>query len=251
MEEILYGRNVAREVLRARRRHIHKVILADNIERSAIIKEIIDLAKSINVSLQTVSRHKLNDIGKEHQGVAVEVGRYPLVTAEDILRRAGKLEEAPFIIALDHITDPHNVGAILRTAEIVGVHGVLLPKQRAAGITPAVVKASAGAAEHMWVAQVPNLVQAMKNLKQENVWVGGIEDAAEATPYHQANLSGPILLVVGSEGQGMSRLVRETCDFIVNLPMRGQIESLNASVAAALVLYEVWRTRAFTQKFQN
>ena len=245
MEETLYGRNSTREALRARRRHIHRVVLADNVGQAPIISEISGLAKQLKIPIQISPRRKLDEISREHQGVALEVGRYPFVEVEDILHRAAKLEQPPFIVALDHITDPQNVGAILRTAEIVGVHGVLLPKQRAASITPAVVKASAGATEHIWVAQVSNLVQTLKKLKQANVWVIGVEGTAEATPYHQANLSDAITLVIGSEGQGMGRLVKETCDLLVKLPMKGEIESLNASVAAGIALYEVWRTRDF------
>jgi 23S rRNA (guanosine2251-2'-O)-methyltransferase len=155
------------------------------------------------------------------------------------------LNPPPFLIALDHIEDPHNLGAILRTAEVVGVHGLLLPKQRSVEVTPAVVRASAGAAEHVWVAKIPNLAQALKRFKQADIWVVGVENTPNALPYHQANLSGAIALVIGSEGQGMSRLVKETCDFLIKLPMRGQVESLNASVACGLILYEVWRARGF------
>ena len=245
MSEILYGRNAAREALRARRRHIHKLIVADNIQTSAIINEILDLAGQLKISVQHVSRNQLDKIAKGHQGVVLEVGRHPTVSIEDILKRAAKLDEAPFIVGLDHIEDPHNLGAILRTAEVVGVHGVILPKQRAAGITPAVVNASAGATEHMWVAEVPNLVQTLNKLKQENIWIVGVEDVPDASPYTEANLTGGIALVIGSEGKGMSRLVKETCDFLVKLPIRGQVESLNASVAGALILYEVWRARGF------
>jgi 23S rRNA (guanosine2251-2'-O)-methyltransferase len=245
MREVLLGRNAARECLRARRRHIHKLILADKVEESAIIKEIVSLAGQIKIPVQCVPRKTLDNLGRQHQGVALEVGSYPTVAVEDLLARAEKSNEPPFLIALDHIEDPHNLGAILRTAEVVGVHGVLLPKQRAVDVTPAVVKASAGAAEHMWIARIPNLVQALRKLKQADVWVVGVEDTPDALPYHEANLSGSIALVVGSEGKGMSRLVKETCDFLIKLPMRGQIESLNASVACSLVLYEVWRARGF------
>jgi 23S rRNA (guanosine2251-2'-O)-methyltransferase len=245
MREILFGRNAARECLRARRRHIHQLLLADGVEESAIIKEIIDLAGQNKIPLRRVPRKKLDSLGPQHQGVALEVGRYPTVEIEDILARAQKLEAPPFVVALDHIEDPHNLGAILRTAEVVGVHGVLLPKQRAADVTPAVVRASAGAAEHMWVAKIPNLVQVLKKLKKSEVWVVGVENTPDALFYHQANLTGAIALVVGSEGRGMSRLVQETCDFLIKLPMRGQIESLNASVASSLILYEVWRARDF------
>ncbi|MBN1221537.1 MAG: 23S rRNA (guanosine(2251)-2'-O)-methyltransferase RlmB [Anaerolineae bacterium] len=245
MKELLYGRNAARECLRARRRHIHRVMLADTIDPSILIDEIINLARQAKIPVQRIPRKKLDSLARNHQGVILEVGRYPTVDIEDILLHAEKLATPPFIIALDHIEDPHNLGAILRTAEVVGVHGVLLPKQRAVEVTPAVVSASAGAAEHMGVAKIPNLPQALKRLKQNNIWVVGVENTLVALPYHQANLAGPIALVIGSEGRGMSRLVKETCDFLIKLPMRGQIESLNASVACSLILYEVWRARGF------
>jgi 23S rRNA (guanosine2251-2'-O)-methyltransferase len=245
MPEILYGRNAVRECLRARRRHIHRVMVADNLESSATIEEIVSLAGQTNIPVQGVPRKKLDNLGRNHQGVALEVGRYPTVELEDILARAEKFSAPPFLVALDHFEDPHNLGAILRTAEVVGVHGLLLPKQRSVDVTPAVVRASAGAAEHVWVAKIPNLAQALKKLKQADIWVVGVENTPDALPYHQANLSGAITLVVGSEGRGMSRLVKETCDFLVKLPMRGQVESLNASVACGLILYEVWRARGF------
>jgi 23S rRNA (guanosine2251-2'-O)-methyltransferase len=245
MAEILYGRNVARECLRGRRRHIHRVMVAENIERSAIIDEIYGLANQLRVPVQVVPRQQLDKLASDHQGVAVEVGRYPTVAIEDILAEAEKLNESPFIVAFDHLEDPHNLGAILRTAEAVGVHGVILPVRRSAGITPAVVSASAGATEHIWLAEVSNLVQSLKKLKQAGVWLAGIEKTTDAQPYYQADLTGAIALVIGSEGRGLSRLVKETCDFLVKLPMRGRIASLNASVACGLILYEVWRARAF------
>lgn len=245
MREILYGRNAARECLRARRRHVHKVLLAENVQSTGIVKEILDLAGQLNIPVQRVARKKLDDLGRGHQGVALEAGRYPLVNVEEILNRAAKQNEPPFILILDHIEDPHNLGAILRTAEVVGAHGVIIPKQRAAGITPAVVNASAGATEHMQVTETANLVQVIKELKQDNIWVAGVEHTPAAQQYAQANLAGAIALVIGGEGKGLSRLVKETCDFLVKLPMRGHVESLNASVAAGIILYEVWRARAF------
>lgn len=245
MSEILYGRNAARECLRARRRHVHQVLLADNLQPAAVIDEIVERARQTNISVQRVSRKKLDNLATAHQGVVLRVGRYPTVAVGEILNQADKRHEPPFLVTLDHIEDPHNVGAILRTAEVVGVHGVIIPRQRAASITPAVVSASAGAAEHIWVAEVANLVQELKKLKQQNIWVAGLENDPSAGLYTQANLTGALAVVVGSEGQGMSRLVKETCDFLVRLPMRGQIESLNASVAGALLLYEVWRSRQF------
>ena len=245
MKEILYGRNAARECLRARRRHVHRVIMADNVQSSAIIEEITTLARRAKVPVQKTSKKEMDKITSGHQGVMLEVGRYVTVELEDILNQATKQGEPVFIVVLDHIEDPHNLGAILRTAEIVGVHGVVIPKQRAVGITPAVVNASAGAAEYILVAEVSNVVQTLKKLKEQDVWVAGVEGVPEATRYDQSNLSGNLAMVIGSEGQGMSRLVKETCDFLVKLPMRGQVESLNASVAAGLILYEVWRARGF------
>jgi 23S rRNA (guanosine2251-2'-O)-methyltransferase len=245
MRELLFGRNAVRESLRARRRHIHKLVIADTVQPSAIVEEIRTLINQRKIPIQRVSRHELDNLAKGNQGVALEVGRYPLVHVDEVLKRAAKLGEPAFILVLDHIEDPHNLGAMLRTAEIVGVHGIIIPKQRAASITPTVVNVSAGAAEHIFVAEVPNLVQALKSLKEAEVWVAGVEDTPTATPYHQANLQGNLALVIGNEGKGLSRLVQETCDFLIKLPMRGQIESLNASVACGLILYEVWRARDF------
>lgn len=245
MSEFLYGRNAARECLRARRRHIHKVLLADAIEPAPIVDEILTLAQQAKLPVRRVPRAELDRIAKAHQGVALEVGRYPTFSVDDLLARAAKLQEPPFLIALDHLEDPHNLGAIARTAEVVGVHGLIIPKQRSAGVTPTVVSASAGAVEHMWVAEVPNVVQTLNKLKTANVWVVGVENAPTARLYSQTDLTGAIALVVGSEGKGMSRLVRETCDFLIKLPMAGQIESLNASVAAGVILYEIWRVRGF------
>ncbi len=245
MSEIVYGRNATREVLRARRRHIHKLILADHLEPATIIDEILLLAKQANVQIQHVPRQRLDNLAKGHQGVAIEVGNYPMVTIEEVLNHATQLNQPPFILAMDHLEDPHNLGAILRTAEIVGIHGVILPSRRSADITPTVVNVSAGAVEHILIVQVSNLVQTLKNLKKENVWVVGVENTPSSLPYHEANLSGAIALVIGNEGKGISHLVKETCDFLIKINMRGQIESLNASVAAGLALYEAWRARQF------
>lgn len=246
--ETLYGRNAALECLRARRRHIHKVILADNVETTGPISQIIKLAKGLNVPIQQAARKTLDKQGRGHQGVLVETGRYPLVEVADILSHAARLNEPPFLVALDHIEDPHNVGAIIRTLESVGAHGLLLPKRRSAGITATVVNVSAGATEHIRVAEISNLVQTLKSLKAESIWVMGLEESDTAVWYHDANLSGPVVLVIGNEGKGLSRLVRETCDLLIKLPMRGHINSLNASVAGALALYEVWRARDFANK---
>lgn len=248
MSEILYGRNAARECLRGRRRHVHRVLIADMVEKSAVIREILALAGKAKIPVQYIPRKELNNMAKGHQGVIIEVGRYPTVAVEDVLACAAKLNEPPFIIVIDHIEDPHNLGAILRTAEAVGVHGVVIPKRRSVGVTPAVVNASAGAAEHVLVAEVSNLIQVLKKLKQTNIWLVGIENTSEALLYNRMDLSGPMALIIGSEGKGISRLVKETCDYLIKLPMRGKIESLNVSVACGLILYEVWRARRFSPK---
>jgi len=245
MADLLYGRNAARECLRARRRHIHKVVLAANLAPAAIIDEIVAAANRLKIPVYTMPRKQMDKTARGHQGVILETGRYPIVEIDDVLAQAEKRDEPPFLLAFDHLEDPHNLGAILRTADAVGVHGVILPKRRSVGVTPAVVNASAGAAEHILVAEVPNLARTLKQLKQQNIWLTGIEKTTQAQPYHQANLSGPIALVIGSEGKGLSRLVAQTCDFLVELPMRGQVGSLNASVAGGLILYEVWRARQF------
>lgn len=246
MTELLYGRNAVRECLRARRRHIHKLILAEGSKSSSIVNEVVSLAQALRVPVQEVSRQKLADLPPGNQGMALEVGRFPTIELADLLAHLKKQTEPAFILALDHIEDPHNVGAILRTAEAVGVHGVIIPNRRAAGITPAVVNTSAGASEHLRVAIVPNLVQALNTLKEENIWIAGVEKTPSARPYHQSDLNMPLALVLGSEGSGMSQLVAKTCDLQLIIPMRGKVESLNASVAGALALYEAWRARQFT-----
>jgi 23S rRNA (guanosine2251-2'-O)-methyltransferase len=246
VREILYGRQPVRECLRARRRHIHRLILAEGVGEKGVIAEIIDLAADLKISPKYVPRPRLDNIAKVTQGVALEVAGYPYVEVPDILRRARKLGEQPFILALDHLQDPHNLGALLRTAEVVGTHGAVIPHRRAAVITPAVVSASAGGSEHQWVAQVSNLAQTLKTLKTEGLWVVGLASHPDAQPYHQVDLNLPVVLVVGAEDRGLSRLVRDTCDLLVQLPMRGQIESLNASVAGGIGLYACLAARRFS-----
>jgi 23S rRNA (guanosine2251-2'-O)-methyltransferase len=176
----------------------------------------------------------------------LETGEYPYADLPDLLEVASERGQPPFLLLLDLIQDVQNVGTLLRTAEAVGVHGVLIQERRAAGITPAVVNASSGAVEHLFIAQVTNLVSAMGTLKKQgDLWFAGLDTGPDATRYDQAKLKGGIGIVVGGEGKGLRRLVRETCDFIVALPMRGQVESLNAATAGSLALYEAWRARGF------
>jgi len=244
MKELLYGRNAVHECLRAGRRKVYKVLLADGIRESGVVAGILDAARERGIVPQRVERQQLDSLGGvNHQGVAAEVAEYPYSDPEAMLGAAEERGEYPLLLLLDCLQDPQNFGALLRTAEAVGVHGVIVPKRRAVAVTPAVVNASAGAVEHLLVAQVPNLVQAMERLKTADVWVVGLEDVPEAQPYYQTDLNMPLALVVGSEGEGMHRLVRERCDFLIRLPMRGRIGSLNASVAGSIALYEIWRQR--------
>lgn len=245
MREILYGRQPVRETLRAGRRRIFKLLLAAGIKPTGIVGEIQALARQAGIPVQEVDRRELDRLGEEanHQGLAAEVSAYPYVALLDLLQAAREKGQPPFLLLLDHLQDPQNLGSLLRSAEAAGVHGVVIPGRRAAGVTPAAVRASAGAAEHVRVALVTNIVQAMKSLQAEGVWLAGLEVAPEAQLYTEADLSGPLGLVVGSEGQGLARLVRETCDFVVRLPLYGHVESLNAGVAGAIALYEARRQR--------
>jgi 23S rRNA (guanosine2251-2'-O)-methyltransferase len=245
MREILYGRQPVRETLRAGRRQVFKLLLAHEIRSTGIVAEILMLAERANVPVQAIDRQRLDKLGGEanHQGLAAEVSGYPYVDLVELLQIAEQAGEPPLLLLLDHIQDPQNLGSLLRTAEAAGAHGVVIPGRRAAGVTPAAVRASSGAAEHVHVAQVPNLVQAMEILKAKRVWLGGLEVLPDTPLYTQADLGGSLGLVVGSEGQGLARLVRETCDFLIRVPMRGHAESLNAAVAGAIALYEARRQR--------
>ena len=244
MNEILYGRNAVREALRAGRRKIYKLVLAQGTKETGIVADITTLASQSAVPIQRLERQQLDRLGDvNHQGVAAEAAPYPYVELEEILAEANQRQGMSLLLMLDCLQDPQNFGALLRTAEIVGVHGVVIPKRRAVGITPAVVNSSAGAIEHLLVARVTNLVRTMEELKAKGVWMVGVEDVSQARLYHQSDLTIPLALVIGSEGRGLGRLVRETCDILIRLPMRGNISSLNAAVAGSIALYEVWRQR--------
>lgn len=236
MREWLYGRNPIYETLRANRRQVFELRIAKGAQEKGRLSEIIDLCRSANIPVTYVSRHELDSIDRNHQGVALQVGDYPYADLTDVLTLAVEKEEAPFLLVLDTLQDPQNLGTLLRTAEAVGVHGVLIPLARTATITPAVVSSSSGACEHLLVVQV-NLAQAIRVLKGEDIWVIGLDGNPEAQPAERVNLKGSLALVVGSEGEGMRRLVRESCDVLMRLPMRGQIESLNAAVAGSVALY--------------
>jgi 23S rRNA (guanosine2251-2'-O)-methyltransferase len=244
MIETLYGRNGVCESLRAGRRKPYKLLLAESVRETDIIDQIVSLAKQTGVQTVRVRRQDLDQLGDvHHQGVALETSDYLYSSLDAIITLARSRGEAPLILLLDLLQDPQNVGSLLRTAEVVGAHGAVIQRRRAVGITPAVVHASAGAVEHLPVAQVTNLVDAIGRLKGHDVWVAGMEATPDAQVYTKADLTGALALVVGSEGEGLRRLVRERCDFLVQLPMYGQVTSLNASVAGSIVLYEVLRQR--------
>jgi len=249
--EILYGRNAVYEALRAGRRRCENVLVAEGIQESGTAARILALAEERGISMKRVTRRQLDQLGAvNHQGVAAQVDPYPYVELDDILDLAQQRGEFPFLLLLDCLQDPQNLGTLLRTAEAVAVHGAVIPCRRAAQVTPAVSNASAGAVEHLLIAQVTNLVRTMGELKEQGVWIVGLEHTPDAQDYREADLNMPLALVVGSEGRGLRRLVRDSCDLLIQLPMRGSINSLNASVAGSIALYEAWhqRTRANSTK---
>jgi 23S rRNA (guanosine2251-2'-O)-methyltransferase len=245
MRETLYGRNPVYECLRAGRRDAFKLNVAQGAEERGTLAEILALASQRQVPIQRVDRSQFEKLGKEvnHQGVAIEASGYPYASMEDLLNLAARRDEPPWLLLLDCLQDPQNLGTLLRTAEAVGVHGAIIPKRRAAAVTPAVASASSGAIEYLLIAQVTNLARAMEALQARDVWIAGLENVPDARRVWEADLKGPLALVVGSEGEGMRRLVRETCDFMIRLPMYGQVHSLNAAIAGSVALYEIARQR--------
>lgn len=234
--EFLYGRNAVTEALRARRRTLRRLLVSKG-ARETGLKPITDEAQRARVAVAEVAREQLDRQvqGANHQGVVLEADLYPYITLDDLLA-AGR-ETTPLYLVLDQLQDPQNVGTLLRSAEAVGATGAIIPEHRAAAITPAVVNASSGATEWLRIARVTNLTRTLKILKDDGVWVAGLEGVPQAKPLGKVDLTGALALVVGSEGGGISRLVRETCDYLVRLPMRGHVGSLNAAVAGSIALY--------------
>lgn len=240
-ENMVAGRNAVMEALKGSR-SVNKLMIANGSTEGSI-KEIIAVAKEKGVNIQYWDRSKLDSIarGIRHQGVLAQVAPVQYAELEDILQVAQDRNEPPFIVLLDELEDPHNLGAILRTADAAGVHGVLIPKHRSCPLSATVAKTSAGAVEHVPVARVGNLVQTIKKLKQEGLWVAAAD--MDGKDYYDTDLTGPLLLIIGSEGQGVGRLVKEQCDFVVRIPMVGKINSLNASVAGSILMYEAMKQR--------
>ena len=239
-EGLIAGRNAVLEALKSGRR-IERLWIQDNAEGS--IGKILSEAKAHGVVFTQVSRAALDRIaqGAVHQGVVAQAAAHEYATVEDMLAQAAARGEDPLLVLLDGLEDPHNLGAIMRSAECAGAHGVIIPKHASVGLTETVAKASAGAIEYMPVAKVTNLVRTMEQLKESGVWIAAC-DMGDSL-YYEADLKGPLAIVVGNEGKGISRLVREHCDLTVSIPLKGQINSLNASNAAAVILYEARRQR--------
>jgi 23S rRNA (guanosine2251-2'-O)-methyltransferase len=250
MREWISGRNPVYETLRARRRQVFQLLVAEGAQEKGRLAEIIGQCQQRKAPVERVPRPRLDRLGSGHQGVALEVSGYPYRDLQDILVFARSQEESALVLILDALQDPQNLGSLLRTAEGIGVHGVLLPLRQTATVTPAVVSASSGASEHMLIAQV-NLAQAIETLKANGIWVVGLDNGPQAALPQHIRLDGPLALVVGSEGQGMRPLVRDSCDLLMRLPMRGKIDSLNAAVAGSVALYLIWQARGFESPAVN
>ncbi len=247
MSEIIYGRWAVMETMRAGRRQLQQMVLAEGVEEKGIVNDLMAQAKLLGLPVKRISRRMMDDLAKgtNHQGVILRAGPYTYAEIETILKLAEERKEKPFLLVLDLLQDPQNVGALLRVADSVGVHGVVLQDRRGVGITAAVTNASSGAAEHLNVVQVTNLVNAMKQLKDCGVWMVGLDIGPNIVPIDRADLNIPLGVVLGSEGEGMRRLVRETCDLLVTLPMRGHVESLNVATVGAITLYAAWQARSW------
>lgn len=240
-ENIVAGRNPVIELLKSSRTVDKLFVAKGSMEGS--ISVIMSMAREKGIVISEVDRKKLDSLtgGGTHQGVAAQVTPYSYYAIEDMLKEAEDKGEEPFLIILDEIEDPHNLGSIIRTANVCGAHGVIIPKRRSATMTPIVTKASAGAVEYTKVAKVTNVTQTIKELKEKGLWIIGTDMDGEYC--YSSNLKGPVAIVIGNEGKGISRLVRENCDMVVKIPVLGQISSLNASVAAGIVMYEIVRQR--------
>lgn len=240
-EEMIIGRNPVMEALQSGR-PIHKVLVSDQLNKQSQ-QQLQKAVKKSNTTMQVVPKKRLDQLSDgKHQGMVAFVAAYEYASVDMILQRAEEEQVAPLILILDEIEDPHNLGAILRTADATGVHGVIIPKRRAVGLTETVAKASAGAIEHIPVARVTNIATTIDQLKQKNIWVVGTDERG-SDDYRTLDGETALAIVIGNEGKGISRLVKEKCDWMVHLPMQGAIPSLNASVASSLLMYEVYRKR--------
>ena len=243
MKEFIYSRNAVYETLRAKRRDVFRIEIAEGVQVKSKLTMILALASQRKIQVVKVPRARLDKIHENNQGIIAEVDKYPYTDLLDIFERAREKNEPPFVLLLDSLNDPQNFGTLIRTAEAVGVHGVVIPLAHTVEVTPAVVNASSGASEHLRIAR-SNLSQVIDTLKEENVWVVGLDQNGETIGEKtQRHLTGAVALVVGSEGEGIRQLTRAKCDIVLKLPMRGQIESLNAAVAGSVALYLAYLAR--------
>ena len=250
MKEFIYSRNAVYEALRAGRREIFKIQMAEGAQEKGRLAEILNMAKERRIPVEKAQRTRLDKVHQNHQGVVAEVSGYSYSDEVEILDLAGQRNEPPFILLLDSLNDPQNFGTLLRTAEAIGVHGVVIPLAHTVEVTPAVVNASSGASEHLLIGRA-NLAQSIDVLKEAEVWVVGLDqDGVELKP-DSRHLKGALGLVVGSEGEGIRPLVRSKCDIVLKLPMRGTIESLNAAVAGSVALYLAYLARRQNQKTRD
>ncbi|MBM7580749.1 23S rRNA (guanosine(2251)-2'-O)-methyltransferase RlmB [Jeotgalibacillus terrae] len=240
-EEFIGGKNPVLEALRAGR-EINKIWIGEGSQKGQM-QQVIQLAKEANVLVQFVPKKKIDQLlDGQHQGVVASIAAYEYAELDDVFALAEKKGEDPFIMILDELEDPHNLGSIMRTADAVGVHGIIIPKRRAVGLTATVAKASTGAIEHVPVVRVTNLSRTLDELKDKGLWIAGT-DAKGSEDYRRFDGTMPVGLIIGSEGKGMSRILRDKCDFLIHLPMSGHVTSLNASVAASILMYEIYRRR--------
>lgn len=243
MKEFIYSRNAVYETLRAKRRDVFRIQITEGVQEKGRLIEILKMAQERRIPVERVPRTRLDKVHQNHQGVAAEVSGYSYSDVVEILDDANQKDEPPFILMLDSLNDPQNFGTLLRTAEVVGVHGVIIPLAHTVEVTPAVVNASSGASEHLRIAR-SNLAQTIDTLKAENVWIVGLDENGEMIGEKtQRHLTGAVGLVVGSEGEGIRPLIHSKCDIVLKLPMRGQIESLNAAVAGSVALYLAYLAR--------
>jgi 23S rRNA (guanosine2251-2'-O)-methyltransferase len=242
MKEFIYSRNAVYETVRAKRRDVFKIQIAEGAQEKGRLAEILKMAKERRIPVEKAQRARLDKVHQNHQGVIAEVSGYSYSDVVDFLELASQRNEQPFVLLLDSLNDPQNFGTLLRTAESVGVHGVIIPLAHTVEVTPAVVNASSGATEHLLIAR-SNLAQAIDALKEADVWIVGLDQAGAEIEPGSRHLRGALGLVVGSEGEGIRPLVRSRCDIVLKLPMRGRIESLNAAVAGSVALYLAYLTR--------
>jgi 23S rRNA (guanosine2251-2'-O)-methyltransferase len=245
--EFIYGHWAVMEALRAGRRSIEQLLVTETVEAKGLVAEILATAAEKGVPVHRVPRRIIDDLaqGANHQNMALRVGGYPYADLEDVLDLAKQRSEKPFILILDLLKDPQNVGSLLRVADAVGVHGVVIQERRGVAVTPGVVNASSGAVEHLKIVQVTNLVNAMRDLKSQDVWLVGLDIGQNVPPIDKTDLNMSLGLVLGSEGEGLRRLVRDTCDLLLALPMRGSVASLNVATTGAVALYAAWQARGW------